>query len=93
MAEIRLHISEERLDLLTVDEMIAVENVGVGVVSMKAMKGIVAKFVTDDQGAYLPELQALGIIGALQRPEFFKVAKEFFAGVNGLAVNPMKDSS
>jgi hypothetical protein len=78
----------ERLDALSVDEMVAVENVGNGIVSMKALRGIIAKFLANEQGAYYSEPEALVIIGKLLRPQFFEVIREFFASVNGLAVNP-----
>jgi len=88
MAEIRLHITQERLDSLTVDDMIAVENVGEGRVSTKALRAILAKFCLDGDRAYLPESEAAKLIGKITRPRFFEVVREFLQKVNDLAVNP-----
>jgi hypothetical protein len=91
--ENRLNVSMDRLDTLTVDEMVAVENVGVGSVNIKALRGIVAKFLVDGNGVYLDESAALKEVGKLLRPQFLQVAREFFTGVSNLAVNPTTDGS
>jgi len=93
MIEIRLNVSQERLDLLTVDEMVAVENVGAGIISIKGLRSVVAKFIVNEAGAYLAEAEALRVVGRLLRPQFFDVAREFFSAVSGLAVNPPSDGS
>ncbi len=91
MVEIRINVTAERLDMLTVDEMVAVENVGVGIVSIKDLRGIIAKFVVNGDGAWMPEDEALKVIGKILRPQFLDVAREFFAGVNRTAINPTTD--
>lgn len=90
--EIRIHVTNERLDELTVHEMVAVENVGEGIVSMKALRGIIAKFVLNGDGSYLPEDEALKLVDEIKRPQFLVVTREFFAKVNDLAVNPTTGS-
>lgn len=91
MADIRINVTMARLDMLSVDEMVAVENVGDGIVSIKALRGIIAKFAVNGDDAYLPEDKALLLVGKILRPQFFGVAREFFTKVNELAVNPTID--
>jgi len=93
MTTIQIAVSNARLDTLTVDDMIAVENVGEGKVSIKAMKAILAKFVVDDSGAYLAESEAVKIVGKIPRPQFYEVVRDFFQKVTDIAVNPTTDGS
>jgi hypothetical protein len=88
--EIRLHITQERLDSLTVDDVIALEDASDGSVTVRQLRDLVARFVTDENGVYLSEARARKALGAIKPPEFKGKLGEFFDVVRDLAINPTK---
>jgi len=93
MIEIRINVTQDRLDMLTVEEMVAVEDVGAGKINLRLLRDVVAKFIVDDQGVYCAPADAFRVINHLLRPQFHEVVKEFFAAVNSTAVNPTTDGN
>jgi hypothetical protein len=93
MTTININVSQARLDLLDVGDMIAVEEIGEGKITAKALRSILSKFVADDKGEYLSEEEAVKLISKIKRPQFVEVVRDFFQKVTDMALNPTTDGS
>lgn len=84
--QIRLKVDDNRL---TVDDLIALDE---GTVSKpRVMRDLMARFLVDEAGEYLPDDAARKAIGALTVTQLKKVIEQFTENVNALkidAVNP-----
>jgi hypothetical protein len=85
MTEIRIKIDSQRMqELVTVDEYIALEEGRV-----KGVRNVVANFMTDENGVYLPKKEAEKILGSMKLGEITKVSQQFIEAVQEAAgVNP-----
>jgi len=88
--EIRLHVTQKRLDELSVDDQIALEEWSDDSASTRQRRDLVARFVVDDKKDYLPEARARKLIGRLTTDEFAVVIREFMQKFSDMAVNPTK---
>lgn len=77
MTEIRLHVTQERYERLTLNDLIALEEMGEGRFSARALRDILARFVVGEDGAYLPEETAQACIGELPLADLRAVAGQF----------------
>jgi hypothetical protein len=88
MAEIRLHVTQERLDELTVDDVITLTEASDGNVTVRELRDLVARFLVDANGAYLSDARARKALGTLKPSEFKMRLREFFGMVRALTINP-----
>lgn len=75
---IRLKIDEDRV---TLDDLIVLES---GVASARFMRDLLARFVTDETGAYLPEDTAQQMIGKLKLSELKQVTEQLTTSLKDL---------
>lgn len=83
MSQVRLHITAERLDELTLDDWIGLE-----AMKFAQLRDALAKFVVNGDGSYLPEAEARAVLGRLRTSEVREVIRQFRERVNALAINP-----
>lgn len=75
---IRLKIDENRL---TLDDLIRLEE---GDTGMRFMRDLFARFVTDEGGEYLTELEARKAMGGLTIGEVMQVKDQFMSFMDGM---------
>jgi hypothetical protein len=90
MPQLRLKVSRERAKYLELDTLIAMEE---GQMTTRACRDLVAVFVTDERGEYLPDDEAQKAAGKLRAVDladvFDRITKEF----RELAIPPATGSS
>lgn len=70
-------------DDLTWDELDALEEAADGKLSLRAMRGMVARFMVDAQGKPVAVDEAQRLLGKLKRSEIAGVIEQFAAAVRG----------
>ena len=63
--EIKFHISQERYERMTLNDLIAFEDLAAGQFSARALRDVMTRFLMGDKGTYLPAEEAQAVIGAL----------------------------
>jgi hypothetical protein len=73
---LKLRVDVERI---TLNDVIALEEK----TSLRIMRDIIARFVTDDSGAYLEHAAAIELVGSLPMSEVKEVAAQFAEAMKG----------
>ena len=77
---IRLHVTQERYERMTLNDLIALEEMAAGKFRARDLRDILARFVVDGTG-YMPEDEAQALIGGLTLSELPTVAEQFVQAV------------
>ena len=85
MSKLNIVVDMERVEL---DDMIALEN---KTMPMTAMRNLLAKFVVDEKGAYIPFDEACKLVGKLNMRETMETAKKFSESMQGQALPTIGD--
>lgn len=85
MAEITLKVDRERINELTLDTLIALEE---GTMPARAIRDLMAKFMVDDDGEWMPEDEALQIIGRSKVSHLAPILTDFADRLKEAAVPP-----
>ena len=87
MAEIRLHLTIERINALNVGERITFEEPSEA--STRALRDMLANFMVGDDGEYLTIKAARRLLDRLSPDEFIAIGRKIYEQFGVLAVNPM----
>lgn len=96
MAALRLHIDGDRAgDLLTLDQQIALQEVGRsnGRLRLLDLRDALAHFIVDEAGKYLPYEEAVTYLGGLTGAELREVAESVNKALEEDAVPPVSGTS
>lgn len=84
MATVQIYPELERIkDMVTVDELMGIQEG-----SIREIRNVLARFVIDEKGQYVPEEEGLQSLGKLTIRQLEEVAVEFRKGMEGAAVPP-----
>jgi hypothetical protein len=86
MAEIRLHLTIERINALSVGERITFEEPSEA--STRALRDMLANFVMGDNGEYMTNKAARQLLNRLSPDEFIEIGRRLYTQFGVLAVNP-----
>ena len=76
----RFVITRDRLNEMTLDELAGLEDMlhgQTGEVSLKGMRDLLARFVVDEKGEYLPDEAAKRTVGSVPVSQLQEIAGEF----------------
>ena len=79
---LKLKVDVERI---TLDDVIALEERA----SLKTLRDIIARFVVDEAGQYLPNDVAVRTVGSLKMSEVKDVAAQFAEAMKGVAADAL----
>lgn len=74
---IRLHVTQERYERMTLNDMIALEEMAAGKFQARKLRDILARFVVTESGTYMPDEEAQALIGELPISDLKDVAEQF----------------
>lgn len=92
MTEIHIHLTKERLNLITWGDLVSLEEAEENGKANRAVRDIAAKFVTNGQGEYLPTDEAIAQLNKLSMSQMIEVTRQLLAGINDYAANPTNGS-
>jgi hypothetical protein len=78
--------AEERKKRLTWDDLETIEMLQEDGLSLRRVKALAARFMTDDKGQYLPYDKALKTLGSLMEEEIADVLAKFIAAIQEAAL-------
>ena len=91
MAEIHLHVSVEKLDVLTVDQCVILESPDDA--TIKQLRDLVVLFMVGEDKQPLPISTAKKTLGGLTaRGEFVSVVRDLYQAIRGFSVGPKGES-
>lgn len=79
MTEINFHITTERIDEMTLEQMIAQQELSSpdGIMNWRNYRSFLCHFMVDDHQAYLPEAEAIAQLKTVTRKDMAEVAAQF----------------
>ena len=91
---IKLNVTQERMKMLTVDQLCALEDMAFGEkVRLRDMRNLFAHFATGEDGNYLEPQAARAAIGGLTVTELEATAKGFSSALQDAAIPPVNGSN
>jgi len=79
--KIEIRVDPDRMNkVVSVDDYIALEDR-----TIKGTRNVIAYFIVDKHGAYIPHDKALRLIGALNLDQLMQLADEFIKGTEAAA--------